>query len=154
MLINKNYKSPHFSSRNGTKIDTIIVHHTGGNDCAKTLRWFGMKEAGVSAHYVIDRDGTVYQLVPDDKSAWHAGTSWLPDAKKKSGSVNTRSIGIELVNKGDGKTDFPSKQMAALKTLVEELKGKYAIQYILGHKEVAPGRKDDPADNFDWSAVR
>ncbi len=154
MQINSSHKSPNFSGRNNTVKDTIIIHHTGGNDGAKTVKWFCMKGSSGSAHYVIDRDGTVYQLVPDNKSAWHAGKSWLPDAEIKSGSVNNRSIGIELVNKGDGQTIFPPEQMESLRELVIDLKSKYPIAYVLGHKEVAPGRKDDPADNFDWSFVR
>lgn len=159
MKINTDHKSPNCSSRNGTTIDTIIIHHTGGNDCSKTLKWFSMKDSSVSAHYVIDRDGTVYAVVDEDKSAWHAGTSWLPQEHDKNwnkGSVNPRSIGIELVNLGDGKTEFPQKQMESLKQLVSTLKTKYNIDnaHILGHKEVAPGRKTDPADNFDWGEIR
>lgn len=106
----------------------------------------------VSAHYLVDPRGTVYQLVDDGRAAWHAGDSRL-DGR---GAVNSRTLGVELVNAGDGETPFPAAQIAALAALLRHLLAAHRLKpdRILGHRDVAPGRKVDPADNFPWPALR
>ncbi|WP_308809807.1 peptidoglycan recognition protein family protein [Archangium lansingense] len=143
-------------SRQGVAIDAIILHHTGTNrvgvDLA-TLRWVRGSNR-VSAHYLVGPDGTVYQLVPDNRAAWHAGRSSLHGETVPS--VNARSIGIEITNDGTGQTPFTEAQYRALEQLVPFLVRRYQVpkQNITGHRDVAPGRKTDPADNFDWSRIR
>lgn len=155
LKIDKTRKSPNFTKGHKVKLDTIVIHDTEGDDIKKTLKWFENKEAQVSAHYVIGKDGAIYQMVEDEDTAWHCGKSCLPDNKKETGgTVNHRSIGIELVNIGDGKHEFPKEQMDSLILLVQELKSKHDIKYVVGHKEIAPGRKTDPAENFDWGKIR
>ncbi len=145
--------SPNQSSREGTDIDTIVLHHTASNDVAADLATLRSPAAEVSAHYLIGRDGTIYQLVPDGRKAWHAGDSVLhgvPD-------VNLRSIGIEITNDGSGHTPFTTAQYQALRQLVPYLVAKYDVplRNIVGHKDIAvpAGRKGDPAPNFDKGQV-
>jgi len=147
--------SPNFDSRNGADIDAIVLHHTGTNNGKGDLNHMRNPAAKVSAHYMIDNDGKIYQLVDDKKRAWHAGPSQLHG---KATDVNGRSIGIEIVNDGSGKTPFTDAQYKALIQLTGFLKQEYKVpmENIVGHKDVAvpKGRKSDPAANFDWSRVR
>jgi N-acetylmuramoyl-L-alanine amidase len=102
--------------------------------------------AEVSAHYLIDYDGRVICLVAEAQRAWHAGAgSW-----RGLGDVNSRSIGIELANNGD--EPFPEPQMAALETLLAGILQRWSIpaQGVIGHSDMAPGRKADPGRRFDW----
>lgn len=101
----------------------------------------------VAPHYLIDREGGVYQLVRDEDIAYHAGKSRLPDGTV---NVNQSSIGIEIINTFNS---APSqKQYEALNSLIDELKARYKIRYVLGHSDIAPGRKSDPW-MFDWNKV-
>ncbi|MBX5481745.1 MAG: N-acetylmuramoyl-L-alanine amidase [Myxococcaceae bacterium] len=147
--------SPNFNSRNGMDIDTIVLHHTASNNTAGDLATLRSKAAQVSAHYLIGRDGTIYQLVDDKMRAWHAGKSALHGVPT---DVNGRSIGIEITNDGSGHTPFTEAQYKALEKLVPWLAKTYKvpIENILGHKDVAvpKGRKTDPASNFDWTRIR
>ena len=131
------------------RIEAIIIHSSYnalGPDSFSVkgiLREY--KEAGVSPHYIIDRAGTIYRLVPDKNIAYQAGKSRLPDGKT---DVNSVSIGIEIVNTIH---DSPTEQQyVSLAKLVRCLEGKYPVRYVLGHKDIAPGRKTDPW-NFDWA---
>ncbi|WP_395813266.1 N-acetylmuramoyl-L-alanine amidase [Archangium minus] len=146
--------SANYGSRNGADIDSIILHHTASNNTAGDLATLTKKGTDVSAHYLIGKDGTIYHLVDDKMAAWHAGKSSLHG--DTSPSVNARSIGIEITNDGSGKTPFTEAQYRALEKLVPYLAKTYNVpmKNILGHKDVAPGRKIDPADNFDWGRVR
>ena len=102
------------------------------------------KVAKVSTHYVISKNGTVYQMVDDLNIAWHAGKSkWGRDT-----NLNSKSIGIELVNKGNEK--FPLKQIRKLSLLIKFLKKKHKIkkEHVLGHSHIAPNRKFDPVLYF------
>lgn len=135
----------------GRKIDTVIIHSTynalGGDpfNLEKILDIY--KSYGVSPHYIINRDGKIYRLVADENIAYHAGESKVPDGRT---GVNNFSIGIELIN---SKTEKPTEsQYAALKKLITRLKSEYSIKYVLGHNQIAPGRKDDPW-NINWSKV-
>lgn len=145
--------SPNTTPRYGVDIDTIVLHHTASNDTAGDLATLTSPNSGVSAHYLIGRDGTIFQLVPDELQAWHAGESQL----RGEPSVNPRSIGIEITNDGSGSTPFTDAQYAALRKLVPHLVAAYdvPIENIVGHKDVAVpvGRKSDPAANFETGRV-
>ena len=148
--------SPNESSREGADIDTVVLHHTASNNTAADLATLRSRSAEVSAHYLIGRDGKIYQLVKDGRKAWHAGVSALRG--DTSPSVNARSIGIEITNAGDGRTPFTEKQYQALEKLVPWLMKTYKVpmQNLVGHKDVAlpRGRKIDPAENFDFARIR
>lgn len=141
-----------FEPRNGRKIDTIIIHSShdalGQNPFSIEGIIGEYRQYGVSAHYLIGRDGTIYQLVDDKNVAYHAGASKVPDGRS---GVNEFSIGIEMVNTKDGK--FTDKQYESLNGLLSILKSEYKIKYVLGHDQIAPGRKDDPW-NFDWDKIK
>lgn len=139
--------SPNFGERrDGQRPELIVIHYTA-MDCAQAaIDWLCNPEAEVSAHYVIAPDGQVTQLVAEDMRAWHAGVgSWLG-----RDDVNSRSIGIELSNKGDH--PFAAKQMAALETLLEGIMQRWDIgpDGVIGHSDMSPGRKIDPGPKFDW----
>jgi N-acetylmuramoyl-L-alanine amidase len=147
--------SPNYNERGGKDIDTIVLHHTASNNGASDLAWMRNPKSEVSAHYMIDRDGKVYQLVNDQKRAWHAGKGELHGVPS---DINGRSIGIEIVNLGDGKTPFTDAQYKSLTQLTGYLKQEYKVpmKNIVGHADVAvpKGRKNDPAPNFDWNRLR
>lgn len=133
------YKSKNYSDRRGTKIDSIIIHHTDGKfpGCAE---WLCNPASKVSAHWLITKTGDLHHLVDDKYAAWHSGYArW-----------NRRSIGIELETSKD-KADYTGQQMLALKLLLYSLMRHYGIpkENVLGHKEIAPGRKIDPAFDMD-----
>ena len=141
-----------FQKASGRAIDTIVIHTTynalGGDpyDYAKVLQEW--KSYGVAPHYAIDRGGIVHQLVSDQNIAYHAGESKTPDGRS---SVNTFSIGIEVINTQEGK--FTYAQYGVLNSLIANLKGKYKIKYVLGHDEIASGRKTDPW-GIEWEKVK
>lgn len=150
-IVNK-LMSSGFQKATGRKIDTVIVH---SSYCAVGADPFDVgcvigeyKDYGVSAHYLIGRDGTVYRLVDEKNIAWHAGVAKVPDGRT---DVNSFSIGIEIINTKSDK--FSSDQYSALNKLLAQIKSEYSIKYILGHDQVAPGRKDDPW-NIDWDKVK
>lgn len=140
-----------FQKATGRKIDTLVIHTSynaiGGDEFDKEQVIQEWKDAGVAPHYMIARDGTIYQLVADQNIAWHAGVAKMLDGRT---DVNSFSLGIEIINTQDGK--FASAQYDALNRLISDLKQKYTIKYILGHNEIAPGRKTDPW-GIDWSKV-
>ena len=142
--------SPNFNTREGQAIDMLILHYTGMADCAGALDWLCEPASRVSTHYLIDQDGTLYAVVPESARAWHAGVaSWHGED-----NINSRSIGIELVNPGHelGYVAFPEAQMAALDALAVDIVRRHDIAgpRVLGHSDVAPGRKLDPGEKFDW----
>ena len=141
----RQHPSPNFNSRpQGTLVDTIVVHATVFNTLDEVVGHFADSEKQVSAHYTIDRDGTVVSHVPEDRRAWHAGESRMKDGRS---NVNDFSIGIELVNLNDGVDPFPQSQISALRELLKEIIARHPIRHIVPHYEVAvpPGRKSDPA---------
>lgn len=111
--------------------------------------WLCTPEAEVSAHYLVDRDGTVWQLVDEDLRAWHAGAG----AWDGQGDVNSRSIGIELVNTGT--EPFAEPLMRALEALLPGILARWAIPPggVIAHSDMAPGRKIDPGPRFDWARL-
>ena len=148
------HPSPNFSKRPpGFDVDILLFHYTGMESCEAALKRLCDPESKVSAHYVIDEDGTVYSVVPEDATAWHAGVScW----EGKIG-MNQRSIGIELVNPGHehGYRDFPKAQMGAAIELAKGVLERNPIppRRVLAHSDVAPMRKQDPGELFDWKGL-
>jgi hypothetical protein len=132
-------------------IDTIILHSSYDAIGSDPYSIKGIikeyEDYGVSAHYLIGRDGTVYRLVKEENVSYHAGVSSVPDGRT---NVNGFSIGIELVNTLEGA--YADAQYAAVKKLIADLKKRYDIKYVLGHDDIAPGRKTDPW-NFDWKRL-
>ena len=101
----------------------------------------------MSAHYLVDREGLVHQLVSENHVSWHAGSGKMPDGRT---DINAFSVGIEIIN---AENDKPTaEQYNALDNLIKQIKSRNKIKYVLGHNDVAPGRKTDPW-NFDWSRV-
>jgi N-acetylmuramoyl-L-alanine amidase len=146
--------SPNFNNRApGLPIDTLVVHYTGMQTCQAAVDRLCDTDAQVSAHYLIDEDGTVYRLVDEDKRAWHAGVSWWRGAM----DINGRSIGIELVNPGHefGYRAFPDAQMVALEGLASAILKRHPIspRNVVGHADIAPRRKLDPGELFDWQRL-
>jgi hypothetical protein len=137
-------------SASGRKIDTIILHSSYSvsgdpyDTSAVVALW---KSYGVAPHYMIARDGTVSQLVADKNIAYHAGEGKMKDGRT---GINNFSIGIEILNTKDDQ--YTKAQYKAVSDLIAHLKGKYSIKYVVGHDDIAPGRKTDPW-NFDWGKI-
>lgn len=139
------HPSPNFGDRRGKRIELVVLHYTVLG-CAESLERLCDPAAEVSAHYLLDRDGAVLSLVDEGARAWHAGAgSWGGE-----GDVNSRSIGIELVN--SGAEPFAEPQMRALERLLRDLLDRYRLppQAVIGHSDLAPDRKGDPGARFDW----
>jgi N-acetylmuramoyl-L-alanine amidase len=141
-----------FAPNSNRKVNSIIVHSTFNNsggekyDIDLVLKQFSTY--GVSAHYVIGRDGTIYQLVDEKDNSYHAGKSSLPDGTT---NVNSCSIGIEIMT---SYTESPTEeQNKALLNLVNNIKSRHSIKYVLRHSDIAPVRKTDPW-NFDWESFK
>lgn len=148
----KQTPSPNHNARK-LPISMLVLHYTGMETGALALDRLCDPEAGVSAHYVLEEDGTVYQLVEEDRRAWHAGVSeWngLSD-------VNSASVGIEIVNGGHdfGLPDFPDAQINALIPLCKAIIDRHNIlpRNLVGHSDIAPERKEDPGEKFPWSGL-
>jgi N-acetylmuramoyl-L-alanine amidase len=151
LLFSNEYKSPNFSPRQSSAlIDTIIIHYTGMKNSELALNYLCSQKSNVSAHYFINENGKLWQIVEDRNIAWHAGVSKWLDRK----NLNETSIGIELVNPGHsyGYKEFTFKQYEMLEKLIILLMRKYNIKLdrILGHSDIAPARKIDPGEYFDW----
>lgn len=168
--------------------DTIIIHFTAGGSGESSAKYLCSSQAQASAHLVVGRDGSVYQLVPFNKVAWHAGSSSyiFPDGERRAG-FNNSSIGIEIDNAGNlekcgdqykswfgrlytagevfegihrNETSprywhtYTEKQIEAVQEICSLLINEYGIKHILGHEEVAPGRKLDPGPAFPLDTMR
>jgi N-acetylmuramoyl-L-alanine amidase len=146
--------SPNQDDRpSGVPIDTLILHYTGMRTAREAIERLCDPVARVSSHYVIDEDGTILRLVPEERRAFHAGVShWRGHSE-----LNGRSIGIEIVNPGHewGYRDFAALQMAAVCDLCLEILARHPIpaRNVVAHSDVAPDRKDDPGEKFDWQGL-
>lgn len=145
------FHSPNFDDRgDGVVIDMLVIHYTGMESADAARNRLCDPQAKVSAHYLIDEDGTVTTLVDEAKRAWHAGVSYW----RGHSDVNARSIGIELVNPGHefGLKLYPDAQMAALIDLCRGILARHPIppRNVVGHSDVAPARKMDPGELFNW----
>jgi N-acetylmuramoyl-L-alanine amidase len=146
--------SPNFDERTGLgRPDMIVLHYTGMQWSHDAVHRLCDPTARVSSHYVVIENGTVVQLVPESKRAWHAGISvWggEPD-------VNSRSIGIEVCNPGHefGYPDFPSRQIAAVIALCRGILTRNVVrpENVVAHSDVAPSRKQDPGEKFPWKRL-
>ena len=143
-------ESPNFSSRNGLKPSILVLHYTGMKSSDEALERLCDKRSEVSSHYVIDENGKIFQLVDENNCAWHAGVSYWRGNK----NINNISIGIEIVNTGHefGYVPFPQIQMESVLVLSKNILNKYNIEAVnvVGHSDVAPLRKSDPGELFDW----
>ncbi len=131
------------------KPNLIVIHHTAQDSCQQTYKTFALERTQVSSHYVICDDGTTTQMLHDLVRGWHAGNgSW-----GKNTDINSASIGIELDN--NGKEPFSYAQINSLIFLLKKLTTKYKIpaQNIVGHSDIAPGRKTDPSALFPWKSL-
>jgi N-acetylmuramoyl-L-alanine amidase len=151
-LVHKRVESPNWNARK-LPISMVVLHYTGMPSAQEALDRLCDPSAEVSAHYLIDEDGTVTQLVDEDKRAWHAGRSfWRGET-----DVNSASIGIELANPGHewGYRPFPEAQIDALLPLLADLVKRHHIPRanIVGHSDIAPARKDDPGELFPWDRL-
>jgi N-acetylmuramoyl-L-alanine amidase len=147
------HPSPNFEPRKAPIIDTLVLHYTGMVDGPSALARLCDEQAKVSAHYLIEEDGRVFALVPEEMRAWHAGASfWRGET-----DINSRSIGIELVNPGHefGYRAFPEAQIAALIELATDIIGRHPIpdRNVVGHSDIAPTRKQDPGELFPWKEL-
>jgi N-acetylmuramoyl-L-alanine amidase len=143
--------SPNHDARPpGTPVDVLVMHYTGMRTAEAALARLCDPASKVSSHYTVDEDGTVYAHVPEEQRAWHAGTSWWAGAR----DINARSIGIEIVNPGHefGYRAFPAEQIDAVIALTKDILSRHPIpqRRVLGHSDVAPGRKEDPGELFPW----
>jgi N-acetylmuramoyl-L-alanine amidase len=138
--------SPNFNER---KPNFVVIHHTSDDTVDQALRTLASPARGVSAHYLIGRDGTIIQLVDERARAWHAGESkWGADT-----DINSASLGIELDN--NGSEAFAEAQISALLRLLADIRERYHIPAanFLGHADVAPKRKTDPSRYFPWKRL-
>ena len=141
--------SPYFvgsTNFNLRKPNFVIIHHTAQTSCAQTLRTFTLPRTQVSAHYVVCKDGTVYQMLNDYLRAWHAGLSKWGNVS----DVNSSSVGIELDN--NGFEPFTDVQIRSLIAVLDTLKKRHNIptSNFIGHLDIAPNRKVDPNVYFPW----
>lgn len=148
-LVNKVVPSPNFNDRK-LPISMVVLHYTGMRSAGEALARLCDESSQVSAHYMIDEAGQVTNLVPEEKRAWHAGSSYWRGVT----DVNSASIGIELANPGHewGYRPFPEPQMDALLPLLADIMDRHDIPRanVVGHSDVAPARKTDPGEYFDW----
>lgn len=141
--------SLNYNQRNAP-IDILLMHYTGMQSAQAALDRLCDPKAKVSSHYVVDEDGTTYRLVDEEFRAWHAGVAYWAGTR----DVNAHSIGIEIVNPGHefGYRAFPLRQMEAVLDLAKEIIARHNIapSRVIGHSDVAPLRKEDPGELFDW----
>jgi len=145
--------SPNHGPRGETKPDAIVLHYTGMATGPEALARLRDPESQVSAHYVVEENGRIYQLVPEARRAWHAGeSSWAGET-----DMNSASIGIEIVNGGHdfGSPPFTAAQIDAVIALCRDIARRREIPpwNILAHSDIAPDRKTDPGERFPWARL-
>lgn len=141
----------------------ILLHYTGmrpealeawsADPGGEALAWLCNPQAEVSSHYLVHVDGAIVQLVAESRRAWHAGRGRWKDCD----DINSCSIGIEIVNTGHagGLPAYPDAQIAAVTALCRDIAARHAIvrERVLGHSDIAPGRKGDPGEHFPWDKL-
>ncbi|HOF88473.1 MAG TPA: N-acetylmuramoyl-L-alanine amidase [Armatimonadota bacterium] len=159
--------SRHYTKAAARRVDTVVIHYLSGINVDRS-RWSEpalcleiLRRYRVSAHYLIDRAGTVYALVDERDIAWHAGGSIMPAPDNRRG-VNRFSIGIELI--ATHTSGFTDAQYAALATLVRGIQRRHPIRHLVGHDQISGRRavqlglrkdvKPDPGPRFDWPRFR
>ncbi len=146
--------SPNADARSFTyPIDTLVLHYTGMQTAEDAIARLCDRNAKVSAHYVVDEDGLIFQLVPEEDRAWHAGVShW-----RGRDGINDASIGVEIVNPGHefGYRPFTEIQMQRVVELCQDILEHHAIpaRNVVAHSDIAPERKEDPGEYFDWQRL-
>ncbi len=146
--------SPNIEPRRGNvRPDMIVLHYTGMESAAAARAWLCDARSKVSCHYLIDEAGGITQMVGEEMRAWHAGISvWEGDT-----DINSRSVGIEMHNPGHvlGYRDFPDAQMQAVIALCRDIASRHDVEprHVLAHSDVAPLRKIDPGEKFDWKRL-
>ncbi len=152
--IDTSYQSPNYNDRrNGRQPDMIVIHYTGMPTAIGALERLCDPKAEVSAHYLIEKNGKIWQMVDEENRAWHAGVSQWQGVK----DINSCSIGIELENGGHevGYESFPQIQIDVLIQLCREIMSRHDIvaERVIGHEHIAPGRKLDPGPTFPWQKL-
>lgn len=151
-LIHFETPSPNWNER-ALPVSMVVLHYTGMQSAQEALERLCSVEAQVSAHYLIEEDGSVHRLVAEERRAWHAGRSYWRGIT----DVNSASVGIELANPGHewGYRPFPDAQMAALLPLLAEIVQRHDVPRanVVAHSDIAPTRKDDPGELFDWDLL-
>ena len=151
-LVGGLHPSPNIEPRKcGMRPSMLIMHYTGLPTVERAIDVLSRPDCKVSCHYVVDEDGRITQMVSEDARAWHAGVSyWAGET-----DINSASVGIEIQNPGHvlGYTEFPAVQMHAVAALARDIIARHGIpaKRILAHSDVAPGRKIDPGEKFDWA---
>lgn len=148
-------RSPNFGERAaGTSIDMLLLHYTAMKSGPAAVNWLCAPQSGVSCHYLVDVDGAITQMVCEGKRAWHAGASYWRGVS----DINSHSVGIEIQNEGhavDPLPAFPAAQIEAVIALGLDITARHNIPAarVLGHSDVAPGRKVDPGPKFAWAQL-
>lgn len=159
--------NPYYRAARSRRIDTVVVHYTSGINVAPS-NWADpqlslniLKRYHVSAHYLVDRAGTIYQLVNERNVAWHAGGSIMPSPDNRR-NVNSFSIGIETI--ATARSGFTDAQYRSLAYLIKGIQRRYPIRHLVGHDDIAGTRatrmglrkdlKEDPGSQFDWGRLR
>ncbi|KQT11826.1 N-acetylmuramoyl-L-alanine amidase [Methylobacterium sp. Leaf399] len=145
--------SPNHGERIGGPPNLLILHYTGMDSAAAAIQRLANPLSEVSAHYVVLEDGRAMQMVPEGRRAWHAGRSaWAGER-----DVNSRSLGVEIVNPGHdgGLPPYPDVQIAAVIALCRDLVSRWPIRPagVLAHSDIAPERKEDPGERFPWDRL-
>jgi len=151
-LVHREAPSPNWNERK-LPVSMVVLHYTGMQSAEAALDRLCDPAAELSAHYMIDEDGTVIRLVDEDKRAWHAGRSYWRGVT----DINSASVGIELDNPGHefGYRPFSDAQMESLVPLLADIVRRHGISpaNVIGHSDVAPARKTDPGELFDWDML-
>jgi len=146
----RQHPSPnHGPRRDGLLPELVVLHYTAMDSTDAALARLCDPAAEVSAHYLITGQGDIIQMVPEKARAWHAGAGQWHGCD----DINSRSIGIELDNRGDH--PFSEPQMTTLARLLGGIMARWSLQpsAVIGHSDMAPGRKADPGPRFDWARL-
>ncbi len=145
--------SPNCNSRDVHVVDMLVLHYTDMVSAADAIGRLCDPKAEVSAHYLVDEEGAIYRLVDEKLRAWHAGKSYW----RGNSNINQRSIGIEIANPGHrfGYRNFPKEQMHSVMELCADILSRHNIpaRNIVGHSDIAPMRKKDPGELFNWKML-